>query len=86
MANNRMFLIHKPTKLGIMLGKRMAWGWYDAPSQDQMEKFFCYLSQNLEDSQDDFILAMEDCENSSCYDKWSYTGENVEGFMKFKLD
>lgn len=83
MANNRMFLVHKPTKLGVMLGKRMGWGWYNAPDQKEMERFFEYLQSNS-DKQDDFILAMEDCEDSDCFDGWQYTYEKVDGFMVFE--
>ena len=84
MANNRMFLIHKPSKLGIMLGKRMGWGWYNAPDKSEVERFYEYLSQNSEGSQDDFVLAMEDCTESNCFDRWRYTEEKVEGFRVFK--
>ncbi|MDP2672065.1 MAG: hypothetical protein Q8O68_00965 [Candidatus Daviesbacteria bacterium] len=46
MANNRMWLIHRPSKIGIKLGKRMAIGWYAAPLQDEVERFFKYLEDN----------------------------------------
>ena len=82
MANNRMFLIHIPSQLGIMLGKRMGRGWYDAPKKEELEAFFNYL-ETTEDRQDDFTLAMEDCSESSCFDNWRYTDTKVEGFAKF---
>jgi len=84
MANNRMFLIHKPSKLGIMLGKRMGWGWYGAPDAFELRRFYDYLADNIEGSQDDFILAMEDCSESNCFKDWQYTNEMVEGFMVFE--
>ena len=84
MANNRMFLIHKPSKLGIMLGKRMGWGWYNAPGTSEVERFYNYLENNPEGSQDDFILAMEDCSESSCFNDWRYTDEKVGGFRVFE--
>jgi hypothetical protein len=84
MANNRMWLIHRPSQLGTLLGKRMGWGWYQAPNQKRMEKFFAYLSSHYDD-QDDFILAMEDCEDSSCFSDWQYIEEKENGFMKFKI-
>jgi len=84
MANNRMFLIHKPTRLGVMLGKRMAWGWYKAPEQSELMRFFEYLENNPKESQDDFILAMEDCTESTCFDEWRYTSETVDGFTVFE--
>jgi len=66
-----------------MLGKRMRWGWYKAPKQKEVERFFEYLENNPEGSQDDFVLAMEDCSESSCFDSWRYTDETIEGFKKF---
>ncbi len=87
MANNRVFLIHKPSKLGIMLGKRMGWGWYKPPEKDEIQRFYDYLSneQPYDDgSQDDFVLAMEDCSESGCFDDWKYTSETVCGFRLFE--
>lgn len=85
MANNRMWLIHKPSKLGVMLGKRMAWGWYSAPDTEHLESFYKYLEQNPdpEGRQDDFVLAMEDCSGSSCFNEWVYTTDFIEGFRVF---
>ena len=85
MANNRMFLVHKPSKLGIMLGKRMGWGWYGAPTKKEIQRFFKYLENNPEGSQDDFFIAMEDCSESSCFNKWNYTNEKIDGFLVFKF-
>lgn len=87
MANNRMFLIHRPTKLGIMLGKRVGWGWYEPPSKDRLQKFYDCTIECLswEGHQDDFILAMEDCSGSSCFGDWTYTGEEVDGFGLFEF-
>lgn len=81
MANNRMWLIHKPSKLGIMLGKRMAVGWYRPPSEEDLGRFYEHLENNYGyEGQDDFILVNEDDEG------WNYTGEYVEGFMVMTLD
>lgn len=84
MANNRLWLIHRPSQIGIGLGKRMGWGWYNAPKQKDFEKFFDYLSSNYGE-QDDFILAMEDCEKSTCASGWIYTNRKESGFMKFEI-
>ena len=56
MANNRMYLIHRPTGTAIMLGKRMGWGWYQPPTGEQMERFF---EASEEQRQDDFYIGME---------------------------
>lgn len=62
MANNRMFLVHRPTGLRVYLGKRFGWGWKNVPNDlgEQLQKLFDYLRENPHGSQDDFLLAMED--------------------------
>ncbi len=80
-----MFLIHKPSKIGIMLGKRMACGWYDAPESEELERFYDYIKDDMVGSQDDFLLAMENCSQSDCFNNWEYTEERLEGFIVFKL-
>lgn len=84
MANNRMWLIHKPSKLGIKLGKRLGWGWYAAPETSELERFYDYLAEQA-DNQDDFVLAMEDCTESSCFGDWEYTFQFIDGFRVFKF-
>lgn len=84
MANNRMFLIYKPSKLGVMLGKRMIMGWYKAPESKELERFYDYVEANHFDTMDDFVLAMEDCSRSDCFGDWNYSGERVNGFCEFK--
>ena len=69
MANNRMWLIHKPTLLGIGLGKRMYDGWYTSSGSNigsNLEKLFDVVKEidGLE-HQDDYMLFMDDCEESS---------------------
>jgi len=83
MANNRMFLVHKPSKMGIMLGKRMGYGWYAAPIESELNRFYEELKGYR--LQDDFILLMEDCSGSSCFGDWEYTNEKIKGFAVFKF-
>ena len=86
MANNRMWLIHKPSQLGVLLAKRMGIGWYDAPSGERLNRFYDYLEAEFGfEGQDDFVLAMEDCKESSCFDNWKYTDEKIRGFRKFEI-
>jgi hypothetical protein len=66
-----------------MLGKHMSRGWYKAPENTELQRFFDYLEDNPKGSQDDFILAMEDCTKSGCFEDWQYTDEYVDGFRKF---
>ncbi|MBL4680848.1 MAG: hypothetical protein JKY88_09015 [Pseudomonadales bacterium] len=86
MANNRMFLIHKPSRIGAYIGKRMARGWYDPPEQEYIQKFYDYLEDNYFDSRDDLVLAMEDATDSTCFDGWNYTGERTDGFVTFDYE
>lgn len=84
MANNRMWLLHKPTMLAVLLGKRMAVGWYQAPDKDELERFYRYLEHHPMGSQDDFVIAMEDCSGSSVFEGWDYTREEIDGFALLK--
>ena len=63
MANNRMYLLHRPTNQWVYLGKRMGGQWYDVQG-DLPEK----LTELFESTNgDDFALVMEDtthCENA----------------------
>lgn len=65
MANNRMFLVYRPTGDAVMLGKRMGWGWYDVPNDisERIVQLFALAEkaalQNENFSQDDFAVAME---------------------------
>lgn len=87
MANNRMFLIHRPSKIGVMLGRRMAIGWHEGSTEKSLDDFYEHIQSTQElGSQDDFVLAMEDCEGSSCFDDWKYTGKQVNGFRLFEYD
>lgn len=42
MANNRMWLIHRPSQVGIMLGKNLGLGWYGQPSKKKLDHFYDY--------------------------------------------
>lgn len=64
MANNRLFLVHRPSGTKIYLGKRMAVGWYDGPSTE-VNEFFGRCA-GPPDGQDDFCLAMEDVTDAPC--------------------
>jgi hypothetical protein len=58
MANNRLWLVHRPTGEAVRLGKRLSDGWYDPPSIDAMNAFFERAAVCGE--QDDFVLALEE--------------------------
>lgn len=66
MANNRMFLVHRPSGLTVCLGKRMGSGWYKPPTEEKMQAFYDAAEQHWVDtpgtgsSLDDFMLVLED--------------------------
>lgn len=64
MANNRLYIVHKPTKKCVYLGKRMGWGWHDVPNnvRSNLNKFFEYLETCEE--QDSICIGMEDTINN----------------------
>lgn len=59
MANNRMYLVHLPSKTGVFLGKRMAGGWYGAPEDlpARLDELFAVAGES--DQQDHFCLMFE---------------------------
>lgn len=63
MANNRMWIAHRPTGKNIPLGKRMGQGWYHKYKGDELAKvlteFFDQCGDEFE-HQDDFMLVLED--------------------------
>lgn len=97
MANNRMFLVHRPTGKAVMLGKRMASGWYRPgfngqpdPLAKRMERLFELAEDHWENSQDDnlddFVLVMEDAEGpTGAITEWTYDGVQVDGIFSIKL-
>lgn len=78
MANNRMFLLHRPTGKSVLLGKRMGWGWYAVPEnvKERIEALFAIVDgSEYEGSQDDFCVALEDAgEAPMAHGDWTYGG------------
>lgn len=61
MANNRMYLVHRPTGRGIHIGSRGAWGWATAKYlQADLKELFSSVADDPCGPQDDFIVVMED--------------------------
>lgn len=91
MANNKMYLIHKPSKVGVMLGKRMDFGWGHAPDIDLITSFYEKIAQDGVGHKDDFVLAMEDPLNENQFGEWNYdytnnlTGLTKDGFVMFEI-
>ena len=69
MANNYMFLVHRPSMTRIVLGKRMGFGWY-VPHDDinaAMNRFFAECEEACAADaleQDDFALVLESAEGA----------------------
>ncbi len=64
MANNRLWLVHKPSGHRIMLAKRMFHGWYVRYGVDMTKELDNFFERTEKDStysdQDDFTLDFED--------------------------
>ena len=62
MANERMYLLHKPSGYYVYMSKRMGWGWYgvDVKVIDHINLLFEMVeSQEATGDQDDFIIALD---------------------------
>src|SRR6185369_11071979 len=81
MANNRMFLVYKPTGDAVYLGKRMGDGWYDVPETlgNALQALFDLVEHK--GPLDGFALAMENgWDNPHVIDDWKECGDSsVEG-------
>ena len=78
MANNRLFLVHKPTGYCLLIGKRMGYGWYNPLSKVE-DKFTEFFEKSLEEGdQDDFVLCIE------TEDDWDYDYSSDILKIKFK--
>ena len=87
MANNRMFLIHRPTMIGIMLGKRMGYGWYRPPSEEDMSVFYDIAIDHSDgQSQDDFFIGFDDAELVQNGEQVNDEGSEVRYFHQFLED
>lgn len=81
MANNRLWLVYRPSGKAVFLGKRMSEGWYHVPNdvKERIEALFAHVFERPDASQDDFMLAMEECEAETPFvsTQWRYetTGE-----------
>lgn len=93
MANNRMFLVHLPTGLAALLGKRMGWGWYiseetQAKMGDRVELLFEVLEREhfYAAKQDDFAVALEDASGATlATGAWQYGEHREDGLVQLLM-
>ena len=86
MANNRMFLLHRPSGMAVYLGKRMATGWYDAPDDagQRITTLFDMVERDHCDSED-FCIAMEDASGAPAAIAYSRIDAGPIGTCNLKL-
>jgi hypothetical protein len=83
MANNRMYLIHRPTGKTITIAKQYGIGWsvgHEPSLSERLEKFFQDLESQMHDGDSDFVLALEsDINNQApmCGLILGYSGDHV---------
>ena len=79
MANNRMFLVHRPSGIGVMIGKNFGreWDWDPDNKNMNLQGFYDRIYQ--EGDPDNFVLLRED------QGGWNYTEEFTDGFRIFKI-
>lgn len=87
MANNRMYLVHRPTGLAVFLGKRMEYGWYDGENIPVQKLFDALGKLDYADNQDDFAIYMESAVNAPmAIDDWygckTYDGDVLQITLK----
>ena len=59
MANNRMYLVYRPTNEGVYLGKRYGGVWFDAPLDlgEKLNSLFTHIG--VDGNNDEFRLRYE---------------------------
>jgi hypothetical protein len=71
MANNRLWLVHRPTGDKVMIGKRLAQAWWTPTMMSETNNFFdrCFENTGVI-SQDDFQLVIDDNEGAPHCATW----------------
>lgn len=71
MANNRMFLVHRPTGIAVIISKHMGWGWYNPTDEETMQAFYELTVEKSENmaEMEDICLGMESCDADSPFVK-----------------
>ena len=88
MADNRMYLVHRPTGLAVLLGKSLGWGWYGEDVQvqrlyDALDQLGYCQHENI----NDFSLAMEDVSQTPMAKAiLKYGDVRLDGLRRLTLD
>ena len=85
MANNKMFLVHRPTGLAVFLGKRMGHGWYTTDKFTSVQKLFDTVKNEYDyyNEQDDFAIALEDARRATlAMGEWQYGPHRDDGLVQ----
>lgn len=95
MANNRMYLVYRPTGDAVYLGYRMSRGWSTSTQnmniQENLDVLFEKASKyadsvNLPEAQDNFCLVMEDAKGVPyVIDNWKYDQNKKKEEESLKL-
>lgn len=76
MANNKIYLVYRPTGYAVCIGRRIGFGWsvYEDVKED-LETLYELIEKDVLDmdtDEDDFFLAMEDSNSPNVITKWKY--------------
>jgi len=93
MANNRMWLIYKPTGHAVCLAKRMAQGWYIIQPEtlgaaierflDAVDKAQIEARVLCNGGQDEFALGLEvPGDNPHSFNNWQYSTDQEPGQVR----
>jgi hypothetical protein len=89
MADNRLYLVHRPSLVGISIGKRYGWGWSAVAPPEEVGERIRRLYRQVEEvgdawplqgTQDDFVVVDE----QSGKFLPSGQGHEVDGLMRFE--
>lgn len=81
MANNRLYLVHRPTGISLCLGKAYGEGFFMPPEPATMLDYFQEVFKEGEyDEREDFVVMTENTPG------WAYLGLHKGRFSVHKLE
>jgi len=85
-ADNRMWLVHRPTGKAIMLAKMLASPWYKIAEAEEIEEFLDHIYTTEIGTHSDFVLALEDASNAPGAYEILHYDEIVDGYRTVILE